>query len=157
MDFDSKLTTEQIKKRLLSKTIPMTPSNSNIENSYLAKWKNDSSFYLLQTGGFVSMRPIKPFIGKITTHDTMTTISGNFAYSKSTKVIFGSLIGAIWLILLFACFLNSTFTNESKFFVFVAIAVWTALCYAFLRYLPSIFQKKGQLAVLDFIKNNLLD
>lgn len=153
MEFESKLSCETIKQRLITHAQPLNMSNSLTEHQFLFKWREDSSFYLMKTGG---SRPVLPFVGRIEARENSTYVVGKFTLAKSAKVVLACFFGCAWILFLFACFLNDNFDITGKIIVFVAIATWTILGYAFFRYVPGLFQKRQQSDVVEFIEKHLL-
>jgi hypothetical protein len=135
----------------------MNFSNSITENTFLSKWNKDDSFYLLRVGGLFSPKPINPFVGRVASSDEGSIISGKFTLIKSSKIILGCFFGFAWAIAFFMCFLNRNFNFTGKTITFLAYATWTVLGYVFFRYVPNLFHRKEQEAVIDFIERNLLE
>lgn len=157
MEFESKLSCEIIKQRLLAIAKPINYWNYISEHQFLAKWNKNDSFYLMETGGIMSARPILPFIGKIEVRGNSTYIVGKFTLTKPAKILLTCFCGAVWILFLFICFLNSNFDIGRKVFIFIAVAVWSLFLYTIFRYVTSLFQKKEQRDVIEFIKKYLLD
>lgn len=156
MEFESKLSREIIKQRLIAFTKPVNYWNYISEHQFLAKWNKGDSFYLMKTGGIMSVRPLLPFVGKIEVRDNITYIIGKFTLMKSAKIVLACFCGVAWILFLFICFLNSDFDIVKKIFVFIAIVIWTIFIYTLFRYVPGLFQKKQQKEVVDFIGKHLL-
>ena len=156
MEFESKLSPDTMKERLITNSLPLTYSNYLSAHKLLGKWNKDDTFYLLKTGGPFSVRNVLPFVGRIAIHDNTTYIVGKFTLAKSAKVILTCFFGLAWIMILFGCFLNNNFDIFGKVFVFIAITVWTILGYALFRFIPGIFQKKQQADVIKFIKQHLM-
>lgn len=86
MEFESDISYEQVKQRLLSKTEPFDFSNRLSENTFLAKWNGNETFYLYKTGGIMSWRPYRVFTGKVSSRDIGSIISGDFLLDKQSKI-----------------------------------------------------------------------
>ncbi|MCL2496883.1 MAG: hypothetical protein FWF04_05650 [Clostridiales bacterium] len=164
MEFESSLSCEQVKSRLLTVTIPLTFSNISLysEGNFLAKWNKNDTFYLIKTGGsgiinpMMAMNPIPPFVGEVISKDTGSIIKGKFSLAKSTKIVVSCFLGFIWLLLLFASFLNTNHEVGVKLLVFMGGAVFSALFYAMFSYVPNFAYRKNHQAVIGFINDNLL-
>jgi len=157
MRFETKLSCETIRQRMSIFANPIKSSNYLSEHKFLFKWNTDNSFYLLETGGSFSMMPILPFVGKLDARDNATYIVGKFALARSAKVMLACFYGLWWIFVFFGCFLNSNFDIFGKIFLFIVSSIITTLGYSFFRFFPSLFQKKQQAAVIEFIKKHLLD
>lgn len=121
MEFETKLSRETIKQRLFIFANPLNYSNYHSEHKFLAKWNTGDSFYLLETGGSLSMNPVLPFVGKIEIRDNATYIVGKFDLVKSAKVMIASFFGLWWIVILFGCFLNSNFDMFGKILLFFSL------------------------------------
>jgi hypothetical protein len=157
MEFESKLTPDQIKYRLTVLTLPLNGSTSYLQNQLLSKWNKDGTFYLLHTGDWYMVRSINPFVGIVTPHVVGATIRGKFILAKSDKVILCCFFGLAWMVMLSSCLLNKNFDFLRILLTIIALSIWTALVYMMFRYLPACFEKKNQKAVIEFIKKNLLE
>jgi len=157
MEFETNLSQEQIKQRLNTYAKPMTRSAHLTEHQFLAKWNKDDSFELLETGGFLAVRPVLPFVGRVEQHGDSNTISGKFALSRTVKTVLAYFFGIALAAILFIGFLNAAFDLLGTIIVISMLLIWATLLYALFRFVPGIFQKKQQAVVVEFIEKYLLD
>ena len=116
---------------------------------------NKRTFLLWETGEGFSARPMMPFIGKLGERENSVVITGKFGPTRPFLMALVCHAELAWGLVLFLCFFNSNFTMSAKITMFAAVFLWTALL-ALLRYLPALFQRNQQTAVIGYIENTLL-
>ena len=158
VEFETALSREQIMQRLLVFAKPLKGKSFGYfsENEFLSKWEDNGTFYLLRTAGAFSVKPVLPFVGKVVEREDSTVIVGKFGLAKAMKIMLLCFFGLAWIPFSFICFLNPNYDIAGKLFVFSMICIWTASVYAIFRFVPALFQKQQQEAVLEFIEKHLL-
>ena len=155
MEFETTLSPEQIKARLLLYTKPLMLLDAPTDHQFLSKWNRDDSFYLFKTGGVFSVRPFLPFIGKVEQQGDHYVISGKFDLIKRGKIMLAGFFGLAWLSAAVICFFNPNYPTIGKIIPFLALSIWTIILNILFRHVPSLFQKKQQAEVIQFIKEHL--
>lgn len=156
MEFESSLTRAQVRDRLAVFAKPLTNFADLAEHQFYAKWDKDNSFCLLKTGGMLSVRPAVPFIGTVEQREDRSVITGKFSLANPLKIRLASFFGFAWLIFLFACFMSPNSDISGTITVAIVVSLWAVLCYKLVCYVPNLFQKRRQAAVLEFIHTHLL-
>jgi len=156
MEFESKLSCEQVRHRLLSLTEPIafqwTP-----RDVFLSKWKRKDTFHLLKISeyGSPSMPPTHPFIGKVKPSAEGCVISGGFSLTMLPKLILACFLGPVWAFIIFI-FFPRNFNILGILLILPLPLALTGFVYFLIGRLPNYFQKNNHAAVIKFINENLL-
>ena len=155
MEFETTLSKEEIRLKLLSLTKPLKILGGFPANTFLSKWKDNGTFYLLQTGAKTWAKHPTPFVGKVIERENTTMIVGNFGLMQFERNILLCFFGYAWTLVSFNSFLNPNFDLVGKAFVFIVLSIWTALGYALFQFAPRLFRKEKAKATRDFIEQHL--
>ena len=152
MKFESSLSCEQIKQRLLSKTT--SSMFFAHKDDIMSKWRKNNTFYISKRNFiFLTFHTTLAFVGKVTQQGNINIISGKFIFSNSTKRFMLFNIGFCWITVLIAFFHNR---NDVDMYSVALLAIGTVLSYVILEYLPPPFNRENKEAIIDFINQNLL-
>ena len=156
MIFESKLSCEQIKHRLIAKTEPLG-FQLFLTDEFLAKWDRDDTFYLLIMSEWQSIFPSHSFVGKVKPNATGCTINGKFTMLLRAKIFTACFSALPWVIMFFKLINGDIFDAFIVTMVAMILLTWSVSICVFFRYGIAYFQKKDHEKVINFINENLLD
>lgn len=162
MEFFTELTKEQIRIRLRTRAELYTYWNRLANNTYLARWNDDDSFYLHYTGDLMLARNGTTFIGKVEKTETgETVIRGEFGYTKVVKV---EIIITLVILIGFICGVmvppvvssDGIPVSSNAFFLVLILGVTIVTAYLLMRLPRGLGEGIARNAVVVFIQKNLV-
>ena len=144
-EFHSRLTPEQVFARLDACAKPKDITAFG-NRAFWSQRKKDG--FCLGYTGTLPVRGFLPFRGEVRTEQGGSVISGGFS------------VRAVWVLMaaLFILFcLVALAFGVPPITAIVMTALWALLCFAYYTGIQTVFFKKRQQAVLEFIQKHLLD
>ncbi len=149
--FDSRLSPEQVRARLLVRARPMK-SWVYEEHQVFARLLPDGGFYLVKTGGMWQVKPLLPFVGTVTAAEGGCRICGGFYPTRAMRNLLLGMMAVAFVV-------GLAFTGLSAYALTIltfCVLLWGGLCWLLLTKLAPALNRRQQRETIAFIEENLL-